>query len=98
MVKKLKLSDGKLVECTNSEAVVFVYIAPDEAETKYLVNELKIDEHTLNSSLDPDELSRLEFEPEHIAMILKRPKHYAAGMSFCSESSRRAYLFSRTNW
>lgn len=82
MVKKLKLSDGKLVECTNSEAIVFVYVAPDEAEKKYLVNELKIDEHTLYSSLDPDELSRLEFEPEHIAMILKRPKHYAAQDEF----------------
>ena len=33
-----------------------------------LVDKLKIDEHTLTSALDPDELSRLKIEPE----LLKR--------------------------
>ncbi|MFA6176990.1 MAG: magnesium transporter CorA family protein [Phycisphaerae bacterium] len=78
MLKTMKLSDGKLVECVNGDAIVFVYTAPDENERKYLVEHLKIDEHTLNSSLDPDEPSLLEFEPEHIAIIYKRPRHYAA--------------------
>jgi magnesium transporter len=55
-----------------------VYVKPDEAEKRYLVNELKLDEHTLASSLDPDELARLEFEPEHIAVIVKRPRNYSA--------------------
>ena len=82
MQRKLYISDGKLVEGGDGEAVVFVYIAPDEAERRYLVDQLKIDEHTLNSALDPDELSRLEFEPEHVAMILKRPKRHAAEDSF----------------
>ena len=77
MLKRLKICDGKLGECADGEALVFVYVAPDDSEKKYLVEELKIDEHTLHSSLDPDELSRLEFEPEHVAMILKQPKHYA---------------------
>jgi len=82
MLKKLYISDGKLSETGNGEPVVSVYIAPDENERKYLVEQLKIDEHTLNSSLDPDELSRLEFEPEHAAMIFKRPKHYTAQDNF----------------
>jgi magnesium transporter len=82
MLKKLYISDGKIVEGGNGEAVVYVYSTPDESERKYLIEQLKIDEHTLNSSLDPDELSRLEFEPEHIAMILKRPKRYTAEDSF----------------
>lgn len=77
MLRTLKILDNKLVECNGCDASVFVYITPDETERKYLVEQLKIDEHTLASSLDPDEPSRLEFEPEHIAMILKRPKHYA---------------------
>lgn len=77
MLKTLQILDSKLVECDGYNASVFVYISPDENERKYLVEQLKIDEHTLSSSLDPDEPSRLEFEPEHIAMILKRPKHYA---------------------
>jgi len=76
MLRKLYISSGKLVESGEGEAVVCVYTAPDEAERRYLVEQLKIDEHTLSSSLDPDELSRLEFEPEHVAMIFKRPKRY----------------------
>ncbi len=76
--RQLNISDGKLIESQNGSGQVCVYITPDEAERKYLVDQLKIDEHTLSSSLDPDEVSRLEFEPEHIAMIFKRPKRYSA--------------------
>ena len=82
MLKKLYLSDGKVTENGTGEPVVYVYSAPDADERKYLIEDLKIDEHTLNSSLDPDELGRLEFEPEHIAMILKRPRRYTAEDSF----------------
>ena len=82
MQRKLYISDGRLGESGQGEAAVIVYFAPDEAERRYLVDQLKIDEHTLNSALDPDELSRLEFEPEHVAMILKRPKRHASEDSF----------------
>jgi hypothetical protein len=41
----------------------------DEAE---LQEQYNIDYHTLQSSLDPDELSRLEIEP--VAIIFKRPR------------------------
>ena len=78
MLKQLRISDGKLVETGNGDAIVHVYVAPDEAERRYLIDQLKIDEHTLHSSLDPDELSRLEFEPDHFALIFKRPKRYSA--------------------
>lgn len=77
MLRTLQLVDNKLVESDGYNARIFIYVSPDEGERKYLVEQMKIDEHTLNSSLDPDEPSRLEFEPEHIAMIFKRPKHYA---------------------
>jgi magnesium transporter len=78
----MRIVDGKLVEASDGDAVVHMYVAPDEAERKYMVDQLKIDEHTLNSSLDPDELSRLEFEPDHIAVIYKRPKNYCAADAF----------------
>jgi magnesium transporter len=95
MLKQLSLSGGKLIEDNgSSDAAVQVYIAPDDAEKKYLVEQLKIDEHTLNSSLDPDELSRLEFEPDHLAIIIKRPKHYSAEDNFLFKvSSIGAFLF-----
>jgi magnesium transporter len=83
MLRRIYISDnGKLQEDDKAEPLVYVYTAPTDEEKKQLIEQYKIDEHTLNSSLDPDELSRLEFEPEHIAMIFKRPKHYAAEDNF----------------
>ena len=94
MVKHLRLSEGKLVDAEASTAEVVIYIAPDEAERHYLVDGLKLDEHTLNSSLDPDELGRLEFEPEHVAMILKRPRNYSSADNFMFKvASTGVFLF-----
>ncbi len=82
MLTRLYIRDGKLTESGEGDAPVWVYTAPDEAERKYLIEQVKLDEHTLNSALDPDELSRLEFEPDHAAIIFKRPKRYTAEDNF----------------
>jgi len=82
MLTQLYIKDGKLTETGEGEAPVWVYTAPDEAERRYLIEQIKLDEHTLNSAIDPDELSRLEFEPEHAAIIFKRPKRYTAEDNF----------------
>ncbi len=73
---------GRLVACDASAAQVIVYNAPtidDEADLLELHN---IDYHTLQSSLDPDELSRLEFESDHAVVIFKRPKSFCADDNF----------------
>jgi len=82
MLTRLYIKDGRLTETGEGEAPVWVYTAPDETERKYLVEQVKLDEHTLNSAVDPDELSRLEFEPDHAALIFKRPKRYTAEDNF----------------
>jgi magnesium transporter len=82
MLTRLYIKDGRLTEAGEGDAPVWVYTAPDEAERRFLVDQFKIDEHTLSSALDPDELSRLEFEPDHAAIIFKRPKHYTAQDNF----------------
>lgn len=76
MVTKYDIENNKVVQ--KDDGSVWVYTNLTEQEKSYLVNELLVDEHTLNSSLDADELSRLEFEPGHTAMIFKCPKHYSA--------------------
>ena len=78
MLRCYKIENEKIQSCTREEAQILIYISLDESEKRYLTNEMKLDEHTLNSTLDPDELSRLEFEPEHFAMIYKRPRNYIA--------------------
>ena len=82
MLRYLRISEGKLVPAQHDQAQVLVYVAPDEQERKYLIETLKLDEHTLTSSMDPDELSRLEFEPEHAALIFKRPRNYSSEDQF----------------
>jgi len=82
MLKKFDLQEGKIIETDAENPPILVFVTPEEPERRYLTDHLKIDEHTLASALDPDELSRLEFEPEHVAMIVKRPKNYSAAEQF----------------
>ena len=81
MLLQYKFADGRVTPC-DAEGNVLAYVNPDERERKHLVDALKIDEHTLVSALDPDELARLEFEPEHLAVIFKRPRNYSSEERF----------------
>ena len=94
MLQRMKLIDGRVVPDGDS-GNVFVYVNPDEQERKYLAENLKLDEHTLTSALDPDELARLEFEPDHVAIISKRPRNYSSDDTFVFRvASIGLFLFS----
>ena len=95
MVKRYQLVDNKVVEAAEGQrGQIIVYINPDEAEKKHLLEDYKLDEHTLNSTLDPDEISRLEFEPDHVVMIFKRPKNYSSKDHFLFKvASMGVFLF-----
>ena len=81
MLRQFEVIDGKLVT-SDGGGKVYVYVNPDEYERKHLSEVLRLDEHTLASSLDPDELARLEFEPDHVAIISKRPRNYSSADRF----------------
>ncbi|MCX6993899.1 MAG: magnesium transporter CorA family protein [Kiritimatiellaeota bacterium] len=95
MVKRYQIIDNTVVETgEGQQGQIIVYINPDEAEKKHLLEDYKLDEHTLNSTLDPDEISRLEFEPDHVAMIFKRPKNYSSKDHFLFKvASMGVFLF-----
>ncbi|MBI5724659.1 MAG: magnesium transporter CorA family protein [Planctomycetes bacterium] len=94
MLKRLTICDGRLIEAKDAVCHVEIYIAPDDTDRRYLMDTCKIDEHTLHSALDPDELPRLEFEPDHVAMIFKRPKNYSAADEFLFKvASTGVFLF-----
>jgi magnesium transporter len=95
MKKEYQIADCRIVEgCTEQKYQISVYINPDKDEKRYLIDDLKIDEHTLNSALDPDELPRLEFEPNHIAIIYKRPQNYSGKDQFLFKvASTGVFLF-----
>ena len=94
MLKKYNLSNGRLVATEEPKADLHVYIDPDDREKEYMTSTLLMDEHTLHSSLDPDELGRVEFETDHMAAIIKRPKRYCANDNFVFKvSSTGLFLF-----
>ncbi|MBM3294134.1 MAG: magnesium transporter CorA family protein [Candidatus Aminicenantes bacterium] len=92
MLRTFRLCDARIEECPAEGASIHFYINPTEDEKRYLVDVLKIDEHTLASALDPDELARLEFEPEHAALIFKRPKNYSAKDLFLFRVTSTGYF------
>jgi magnesium transporter len=94
MQKKFQISNHTLVETDSDRPLVTVVLCPDDNERRFLLDTYKIDEHTLSSALDPDELPRLEFEPEHVALIYKRPRSYGADDQFLFKvASVGAFLF-----
>ena len=95
MLRKFKIENGKLIENGHEDCPVLMYINPDESEKKHLTEALLIDEHTMNSALDPEELGRIEFESNHNAIIIKRPKRYSSEDKFLLKiSSVGLFLFS----
>jgi len=78
MLQQMELANGKVTRNVSLPANVHEYLNPSESERKFLAETYKLDEHTLTSALDPDELARLEFEPEHVAIIYKRPHNYSS--------------------
>ena len=86
--------ESRLVPTDDANSKIQVFINPNETERMYLLGELDLDEHTLASALDPDELSRVEFEPNHVAVIFKQPRHYSSDDNFLFRvSSIGLYLF-----
>ncbi|MBE6366806.1 MAG: magnesium transporter CorA family protein [Lentisphaerae bacterium] len=77
MFKSYKISDGRVVECPEDViGPIQLYSNPTDDDRKFLVEECGIDEHTYYSALDEDEISRVEYEANHIAVIMKQPRRY----------------------
>ena len=80
MLKKYIIKNHKIEEentVSSEQANILLYINPVGEEKKYLTDVLEIDEHTLASAMDPEELPRFEIEPKHITLILNRPRNYS---------------------
>ena len=87
MIKKFQLVGNSLVASESLESSVWVYInpAPDEISslmTSCSIANCSIDEHTLSSTLDPDEVSRVEFGDDRLILIWKRPLSYSGKDNF----------------
>jgi magnesium transporter len=73
--------DNHLRRSTPEAAIVSVYSNPSSAVQRKMLESLGIDDHMLESALDPDEISRLEFDQKEkqAFIVLKRPNQEANG-------------------
>lgn len=93
MVRTYAIENGKLVEAT-AGGPIQVFVAPTEAESRELTETLRIDPHNLQSALDPDEQGRVEFEEDHLVVILRRPCNYTSADNFLFRTmSTGVFLF-----
>jgi magnesium transporter len=82
MIMRMELVDGAMVPSEREDARIYVYASPDAGERADLRERFGMDEHTVSSVLDPDEVSRLEAAPDHLLMIWKQPTNYSGKGQF----------------
>lgn len=78
------IDDGRLVAVTGGPGAVRLYAAPTDDERAELLRSCHVDQHALGSALDPEEVSRVDFENDYTFIVWKRP---------CSASFRNDVLF-----
>jgi magnesium transporter len=82
MIRRFQIQNKALIESDADDSPVQVFINPDAEEKDILLRTYDIDEHTLTSALDPDEVSRVEITPEQIFLIYKRPRNFSSQDNF----------------
>jgi magnesium transporter len=82
VITRFDLAGGALAPADSELAPVQLFVNPDAAERERLAREFRLDEHTLSSALDPDEVSRIEVGPDRLLLIWKRPTNYSGRDSF----------------
>lgn len=77
MNKKFDIVDRIIVPSEKENNLIDFFINPDEKEKQSILKNMDFDEHALSSALDPDEVSRVEFEKDYTFIIWKRPNNYS---------------------
>jgi magnesium transporter len=79
MHKKFDIVNKVIVPADRHDNIIDFYINPNEQEKQIILTKLDFDEHALSSALDPDEVSRIEFEKDYTFIVWKRPNNYSFG-------------------
>ena len=60
MLKHFRIENGRVAEAADPGSPIYLFSDLTEAERSRLIQEFRLDEHTLSSALDPDELPRMD--------------------------------------
>lgn len=77
MLQKYDIINNQLHATDKDDANILIYSNPTAEDRQHLISILPIDQHSLSSALDPDEISRLELKPNLTFMIWKHPENYS---------------------
>ena len=94
MIKRYKIANHQIKQVEAETPDIWVVVSPTDDEKKWLTEQFNLDEHNFTSAFDPEEPARMEFEPDHLALIFKRPKNYSSKDHFMFKvSSMGLFLF-----
>ena len=82
MTKNYRLLENAIIPCEESLSTFIVYVNPEMEERNQLRTMFHVDDHTLASALDPDEVPRIEFGEDRLSLIWKRPMNYSGEDNF----------------
>ena len=72
-----EIREDHLVSCDTDHPSVLVYAQPTKEEKEELLQTLDFDQLTLESALDPDEISRVEIVADRVLIIWKKPDSFS---------------------
>lgn len=73
MRRCLSLAGKRPLETDEENASIHYYSAPSAAERQELMDKWRIDRHSLDAALDPDEVPRVDFSSKDASIFWKRP-------------------------
>jgi magnesium transporter len=74
MIKYLSIEEAGIAETREETGRIVVSVAPDNGESVFIRDQFRLDEYDLSSTLDPDEIPRLEASGGRTLLIWKIPK------------------------
>ncbi len=75
MIRYFQIMNGKIIASDAKSAQVEVYINPDAMEKERIRSFCSVDDHTLLSALDPDEVPRVDIEDDFLFIAMKKPNN-----------------------
>lgn len=74
MIKHYEIADNQLTQPTQGNGQIVVATAPDDREKTFLQEQFRLDDYDFNSTLDPDEVPRIDLTDGRLVLIWKIPK------------------------
>ncbi|HWH87667.1 MAG TPA: magnesium transporter CorA family protein [Pseudomonas sp.] len=76
MIEGYCIDRGALCEAAEDDATIWLVVAPNATEQATLQTRFGVGMQVLESSLDPDEVARIEIKADYLFLIWKRPESF----------------------